>query len=114
MLKRLIITAALAGSTLVVGGAANAQAASAAPKCATPMSQHVTTAGSANRCRWRSWNGRRCWFCWHNGAWELQWCRGGGGGGSGGWSHGNGHWGHWGHGGSGGGSGGWGGGNWNH
>ncbi|MEV0201314.1 hypothetical protein [Nonomuraea sp. NPDC050691] len=87
MLKRLVITAALAGSTLVVGGAATSQAASAAPKCATPSSQHVTSA-TATRCMWRWWHGRRCKYCWRHGAWELQWCKGnwgGGGGGGGGW-----------------------------
>ncbi|WP_113703562.1 hypothetical protein [Nonomuraea lactucae] len=77
MLKRLLITAAVAGSTLVVTGPITSQAANAAPTYA-PASQPVVTAQTTEanaRCRWRKRHGRWCFYCWRHGEWERIFCR---------------------------------------
>ncbi|MFD1547592.1 hypothetical protein [Nonomuraea guangzhouensis] len=76
MLKRLLLTASLAASTLIVTGTATTQPVSAASVC-PPSAQHVTAMPqSADRkCEWRWWHHKWCKFCWRHGHWERQWCK---------------------------------------
>jgi hypothetical protein len=77
MLKRLLITAAMACSTLAVTGPLTAQAANATPGFASGTQTVVTTqtTEAAQRCEWRKQHGRWCFYCWHRGRWERVYCR---------------------------------------
>lgn len=75
MLKRLVVGAALAASTLTLTGAVTTSAASASttPSCSVPAKQ---AAHSAKKCKWM-WDSHHRWckWCWFHGHWEKQWCK---------------------------------------
>lgn len=78
MLKRLLMTAVLAGSTLVVSGPAIAHTATAEARYA-PIPASVTSArpcaANARHCQWRHLFGRWCYYCKRHGTWERIYCR---------------------------------------
>lgn len=77
MLKRLLLTAALAASTLFVTGTVATTAASATSTVSyTAGADHVTTPViHKKKCKWMWWHGKKCWWCWHSGHWVRQWCK---------------------------------------
>ncbi|MEU0569162.1 hypothetical protein ABZ297_27815 [Nonomuraea sp. NPDC005983] len=76
MLKRLLLTAALAASTLLVTGSISTPAQAAdASRCASAKQITLTPARTARRCEWR----RGCYYCYRSGHWNREYCRGGGG-----------------------------------
>ncbi|MER6945232.1 hypothetical protein ABT294_14500 [Nonomuraea sp. NPDC000554] len=76
MLKRLLLTAALAASPLLVTGTISTPAQAAeASRCASAEQITLTPAGTARRCEWR----RGCYYCYRNGHWNREYCRSGGG-----------------------------------
>ncbi|MGP3916999.1 hypothetical protein [Nonomuraea sp. 10N515B] len=73
MFKRLLLAVALTASTLVISGTATGAAqASDASRCA-PAQQVTQASGTARRCEWRG----KCYWCYRNGRWERQYCKGG-------------------------------------
>ncbi|MEU8103996.1 hypothetical protein AB0C18_09745 [Nonomuraea muscovyensis] len=76
MLKRLLITAAVAGSTLLVTGPITSQTANAASAYVPAGEQSLTVQTEvARKCKWRKRNGRWCYYCRYHGEWRREWCR---------------------------------------
>ncbi|GAA5086576.1 hypothetical protein HNP84_000878 [Thermocatellispora tengchongensis] len=77
MLRRLIVAAAVAASTLVVGGAMSAQPASAAPStnCAVTGQAVALLDSAAKPCRWQEEEDYWCKYCYKKGKWRLKYCK---------------------------------------
>ncbi|SDK81995.1 hypothetical protein [Nonomuraea jiangxiensis] len=73
MLRRLLISAALAASTLLVTGAAQAAGPGA---CASAQRLAHGTTVTKQQCMWRG----DCYYCYsyRTGRWDVQHCDGGG------------------------------------
>lgn len=77
MLKRLLVAAAVAASTLVISSSITTQPADAtdAPCLAAEQTTATGHTAAAKKCRWKEKYDMWCKFCYKYGKWRLSYCK---------------------------------------
>ncbi|GII97352.1 hypothetical protein [Sinosporangium siamense] len=77
MLKRILVTAALAVSTLTVGAASAGAADSpcTAPAQTASVPDNIAKHNGKRKCYWKDKYGQWCKFCYKYGDYQLEYCK---------------------------------------